>query len=62
MYLFVAAITFAFTACGGGESVTEETTEVVVEQAVVADDTTAVTVDDTTAINKEAEAKEEVSE
>ena len=62
MYLFAAAIMFAFTACGGGESVTEETTEAVVEEAVVADDTTAVTADDTTAIAEEAEVTEEVSE
>tara|TARA_B100001250_G_C19796068_1_gene788767 strand:- start:459 stop:713 length:255 start_codon:yes stop_codon:yes gene_type:complete len=35
MYLFVAAIIFAFTACGGGESRTEE---VVVKKVVVCDD------------------------
>ena len=35
IYLFIAAIIFAFTACGGGESVTEEATEAVVEEVVV---------------------------
>ena len=64
MYLFVAAIMFAFTACGGGESVTEETTETVVEETVaeeaVIEDTTAVTeeAEDTTAVTEEAEVTE----
>jgi hypothetical protein len=35
IYLFVAAIIFVFTACGGGEAATEE---VVVETTVCADD------------------------
>ena len=57
MYLFVAAIMFAFTACGGGETATEEaaTEEVVVEEAVVE------VVEDTTAA-EEAEATEETAE
>ena len=53
MYLFVAAIMFAFTACGGGETATEETTEETAEEVVVeevAEDTTAA---------EEAEATEE---
>ena len=49
IYLFVAAIMFAFTACGGGESVTEEATEAVVESVVV---------EDTTNVAEEAEAAE----
>jgi len=59
MYLFVAAIMFAFTACGGGESVTEETTETVVEEAVI-EDTATVTeeAEDTTAVTEEAEVTE----
>ena len=52
-YLFVAAIMFAFTACGGGESTTEETTEVVVEEAVFLD---------TNAVAEDAEAIEEFTE
>ena len=53
MYLFVAAIMFAFTACGGGETVTEEaaTEEVVVEEVV-----------EDTAAAEEAEATEEATE
>jgi len=42
MYLFVAATMFAFTACGGGETATEETTETVVEEAVNEDTTDVV--------------------
>ena len=65
MYLFVAATMFAFTACGGGETATEETTETVVEETVVEEavneDTTAA-VKDTTAITEEAEVTEEVTE
>jgi len=52
-YLFVAAIMFAFTACGGGESVTEETVETAVEEAVSLD---------TNAVAEEAEAIEESTE
>ena len=33
MYLFVAGTMFAFTACGGGETATEETVETAVEVA-----------------------------
>ena len=32
MYLFVAGTMFAFTACGGGETATEETVETAVEE------------------------------
>lgn len=53
MYLFIAAIMFAFTACGGSEEcATEETIvteEVIVEEVVV--DTTAVVVDETTEVS-----------
>tara|TARA_B100000768_G_scaffold182011_1_gene208399 strand:+ start:9679 stop:9861 length:183 start_codon:yes stop_codon:yes gene_type:complete len=56
MYLFVAAIMFAFTACGGGEAATEETvTEETVEE--VLEEVTA----DTTA-TEAVEATEEVAE
>ena len=41
MYLFVAAIMFAFTACGGGETATEETIEEVVVEEVTEDTTAA---------------------
>jgi hypothetical protein len=34
MYLFVAAIMFAFTACGGGETATEEAAEETIETVV----------------------------
>ena len=57
-YLFVAAIMFAFTACGGGESVTEETVETAVEEVVVEE---AVSLD-TNAVAEEAEAIEEFTE
>jgi len=35
MYLFVAGTMFAFTACGGGETATEEAVETTVEEVVV---------------------------
>ena len=34
MYLFVAGTMFAFTACGGGETATEETVENTTEETV----------------------------
>mgnify|MGYP007095111810 FL=1 len=34
MYLFVAGTMFAFTACGGGETATEETVETTTEEVV----------------------------
>jgi len=34
MYLFVAGTMFAFTACGGGETATEETVETTTEETV----------------------------
>lgn len=57
MYLFVAAIMFAFMACGGGETATEETAteDVVVEEAVEE-------VIEDTATAEEAEATEEATE
>ena len=36
MYLFVAGTMFAFTACGGGETTTEETVETTTEETVEA--------------------------
>ena len=53
MYLFVAATMFAFTACGGGETATEETTETVVEETVVEE---AVNEDTTAVVEEVAEA------
>ena len=48
MYLFVAGTMFAFTACGGGETATEEsvetTTEEVVETVEAANDSVEVVV------------------
>ena len=43
MYLLIAALMVTFTACGGGETATEETVveETVVEEAPVVEDTTA---------------------
>ena len=34
MYLFVAGTMFAFTACGGGKTATEETVETTTEEVV----------------------------
>ena len=34
MYLFVAGTMFAFTACGGGETATDETVETTTEETV----------------------------
>ena len=36
MYLFVAGTMFAFTACGGGETATEETVETTTEEVAEA--------------------------
>ena len=60
-YLFVAAIMFAFTACGGGESATEETTEIVVEEVLEEVVEEAVSLD-TNAVAEDAEAIEESTE
>ena len=59
MYLFVAAIMFAFTACGGGETATEEAAPADID--VVEDVAPAEEVADTVAA-EEAEDTEEVIE
>ena len=62
MYLFVAGTMFAFTACGGGETATQETVETAVEEVVVEEAAAEEVVEDTTAVAEEAEATEEVAE
>jgi len=62
MYLFVAGTMFAFTACGGGETATEETVETAVEEVVVEEVATDEVVEDTTAVAEEVEATEEATE
>ena len=42
IYLFAAVTMFAFTACGGGDTATEETTGEVVVTTPAVEDTTAV--------------------
>ena len=61
MYLFVAGTMFAFTACGGGETATEEAVETTVEEVVVDDVATEEVVEDTAAVAEEAEVTEEVA-
>ena len=62
IYLFAAVTMFAFTACGGGDTATEEAApaaeEVVAEEAAPA---TEAVVEDTAAA-EEAEATEETAE
>ena len=57
MYLFVAGIIFAFTACGGGETATEEAASDVVPADVAAEQAASDTV-----AAEEAEDTEEATE
>jgi hypothetical protein len=58
MYLFVAAIMFAFTACGGGDTATEEAVPTAEETVETAPEEV---IEDTTAVSEEAEATEETA-
>ena len=62
MYLFAAGTMFAFTACGGGETATEEAVETAVEEVVVEEVADEEVAEDTTTVAEEAEATEEVAE
>jgi hypothetical protein len=55
IYLFVAVIMFAFTACGGGEAPAEAAEEVVAETPVAEEVATEEVVEDTTAEDTTAE-------